>query len=277
MLGSPSMSTSLFERARAKSGGDVAAAPQLWNDYPNTAVIARSRKTRGGALPWLLFLLVSAALSAVVHFGQQELTKQRARVALATREAAQLRDELATTKRQLVDAQDRASDAKVVTERKAGAAVEAHKLTAEQLAKDLAPVFVGEAVEITPSDDGRVTVSLPARAFFGEGGKPELSMAGMRLLHKLGKSLNTLESGRSVRIVGEADARPARKGPKPWQLSGGGALAVTRFLAEDVGVKVPLSVAAGLEHAHGKAASKAGKAPAARIRIEISAKAVEKA
>ena len=249
-------------------------------------------KKKGGALPWLLWLLtlvsaVGAGYWAMQRFDAIQLARAEAITAteVASKKAADCQGDLdaASTKlsamgeerdglvRQVNELESKASELSSTLEEREK---ELARLTAtyHSLEDKMAAEIKRGDVKLSQSE-GRIQVDLVDKVLF-DSAQAEVSTRGEEVLTRLGAILQGIED-RQIQISGHTDDAPITlpdlkaKFATNWELSTARAVNVVRFLSEKASVKPGRLLAAGYGQYRPLATNATPKGRAANRRIEI--------
>jgi len=192
---------------------------------------------RGGwVAPWVVTMVIAAAAGFAGYYQFDSLQAKK-------HELAEMRGELATTRKQVASAEDRALESAAelgrTKDKLSGLKerIEEKAATADELATRLEKL-VGKEGELKRGANGELTLQLMDKVLF-RFGEAELTEKGRAVLSKLGEALQNFPD-KQVWVRGHTDNIPISKDNNAfasnWELSAVRALNVVHFLQDEVKV-----------------------------------------
>jgi chemotaxis protein MotB len=248
-------------------------------DYEDDYGGAPPRESRrGGALPWVLLVLVLGIAGAAGYFGwglYQTAVEQRAGAVNAgaaaeakARELEQARAELEEKVKQLEEEKGSLTAAVQAKDEELSKLKATYDTLQEQMKTE---IETGD-IKVTQSG-GRLQVDLVDKILF-DSGQAEVTEKGGEVLRRLGGVLAKVDD-KAIQVCGHTDDSPIAdkelqaRYPTNWELSAARAVNVVRFLHEKAKVPAKRLVAAGYGQFHPIATNANHEGRARNRRIEI--------
>lgn len=237
-------------------------------------------KRSGGALPWVLLLLVLIGAGVGAFFGYGALSQEQETAAAAVKSS-----EDAAAKIKALEAEKAGLEAarKALEEQKGtlegevkdkDAELAKLKATYDSLNDKMQDEIKKGEIHLTQSGN-RIQVEMVDKILF-DSGSAELSKRGGEVLARVGQVLATIED-KQIQVSGHTDDSPPTPKlretyPTNWELSCARAVTVVRFLAEKGGVPTRRLQASGYGQFHpiGTNANAEGRARNRRIEILLT-------
>jgi chemotaxis protein MotB len=223
--------------------------------YDPPEVTPRRRRSRAGVIGWLLFLLLAAAIAALVKYVYLPLRAERAQLVTRAGEASEREKRL---KKTIADAEARATELDSRQQELSGKLAETQaerdKLEAElkRVQSELASVLEPEisAGNVRIKRRGNELVVELSDAILFDSGHAEINEGGLKVLSHVAPSL-ARQQGYTIQVGGHTDRtrvvnpETQERFPTNWELSTARATNVVRYLEERGKVPGSRLVAAG--------------------------------
>jgi chemotaxis protein MotB len=217
-----------------------------------------ARRGRGARLGWLTALLFAAGGVALAGLALEARVDEKAALARAREESADLRRGLfvAEDKWQQAEKSRAAEAAKAAQLDEALQVRGAEKQADAQLISELKAKLDTKDGDVS-SEGRRISVNFVDEILFPSGAA-ELSAHGKEVLAKVGGVLKGIQD-QQVLVGGHTDDRPihTERFPSNWELSAARAVNVARYLVETCGLDPHRVIAAGYSEFHPRGANRA--------------------